>query len=242
MRMSLSLCMHTQHSRRHFLVASATALAGCTTTMSPPSVPADGFEWQPFNIPGKRATAYTRARCGGRDAWVARANASASLLRRRIDRPVTNTTMAEFSWWVQATIAGADLRYSETADSPVRVVFAFNGDVSRLSMRNRLQFHLAETMTGQSPPYATLMYVWDNQAALESVLQGARSDRVRKIVVEQGDGKVRQWRSYKRPLRADFQRAFGEEPGRLIGIGYLTDSDNTATQAQACYGDVVVHA
>jgi hypothetical protein len=42
-------------------------------------------------------------------------------------------------------------------------------------------------------------------------------------------------------LAADFQRAFGEEPGMLVGIGLLTDTDNTATKVQAWYGDIVVH-
>jgi hypothetical protein len=150
-------------------------------------------------------------------------------------------TTAEFSWWVPATIPTADLREAETADSPVRVVFAFAGDVSRLSLRNRLQFQLAETLTGEVPPYATLMYVWDNHAEPETILPGARSDRVQKVVLERGDRNLRRWLHYKRPLAADFQRAFGEEAGMLVGIGLLTDTDNTATKVQAWYGDIVVH-
>ena len=60
-------------------------------------------------------------------------------------------------------------------------------------MRNRMQFQLAETLTGEAPPYATLMYVWDNHAPSRSTRAGARSDRVRKIVLERGDGNLRQW-------------------------------------------------
>jgi hypothetical protein len=141
---------------------------------------------------------------------------------------------------VPRTIPTADLRFADTADSPVRVLFAFSGDASRLSMRTRLQFQLAETLTGEAPPYATLMYVWDNRAELETVLPGARSDRVRKIVVERGDANLRRWLTYKRELKADFERAFGEPPGRLIGIALLTDTDNTRSKAEACYGDVLV--
>jgi hypothetical protein len=40
---------------------------------------------------------------------------------------------------------------------------------------------------------------------------------------------------------ADFQRAFGESPGQLVGIALLTDTDNTGAKAEACYGDVRVH-
>ena len=119
--------------------------------------------------------------------------------------------------------------------------FAFSGDLSRLSMRNRLQYQLAESLTGEAPPYATLMYVWDNHAEPEAVLPGARSDRVRKIVVERGPTNLRRWLTYRRSLMADFERAFGEPPGRLIGVALLTDTDNTGTRAEACYGDVQLH-
>ena len=36
---------------------------------------------------------------------------------------------------------------------------------------------------------------------------------------------------------ADFA-AFGRAPGRLIGVGILTDSDNTGAGVEAFYGDI----
>lgn len=217
------------------------AVALLTGCVGPALRNADRTDWQPWALPGKRATSYRSEPCEGRGKWRATADSSASLLRRSVQISVTPQSMAEFSWWVPSTIPPADLRYAESADSPVRVLFAFAGDMSRLSMRNRLQFQLAESLTGEMPPYATLMYVWDNHAEPETILPGARSDRVRKIVVERGDTNLRRWLTYRRPLKADFQRAFGEEPGELIGIALLTDTDNTGTKAEACYGDVVVH-
>ena len=160
--------------------------------------------------------------------------------RKPVSAVVTPATQVEFSWWVASQIEGADLSRAEVADSPVRVGFAFDGDRSRLSMRNRMQFQLVETLTGEVPPYAMLMYVWDNHAAIDSVLPGARSDRVRKIVLESGDTHLRQWRNYRRNLFGDFQRAFGEAPGRLIGMALMTDTDNTGAATEAWYGDVVL--
>lgn len=224
--------------RRTALLLMLTVGGGCAT---PPVPPTDAPEWQPLHLPGKRATAYERADCAGKRAWHARSEASVSLWRRKVEAAVTLGTMVEFSWWVPQAITTADLRAAETADSPVRVAFAFSGDMSKLSLRNRLQFQLAESLTGEAPPYATLMYVWDNRAELETILPGARSDRVRKIVVERGESNLRRWLTYRRALMDDFQRAFGEPPGRLIGIALLTDSDNTGTRAEACYGDVLVH-
>jgi hypothetical protein len=222
--------------RNAAVVLLSSIVAGCATV----PLPGDSLQWQQFQLPGKRATAYWRADCDGRRAWHAMSDASASLLRRKIDAAVTPKTTVEFSWRIPQSIPTADLRSADTADSPVRVVLAFSGDLSKLSLRNRLQFQLAESLTGEAPPYATLMYVWDNRADPETILPGSRSDRVRKIVVERGQTNLRRWLTYRRVLMDDFQRAFGEPPGRLIGVALLTDSDNTGTRAEACYGDVLV--
>jgi hypothetical protein len=32
--------------------------------------------------------------------------------------------------------------------------------------------------------------------------------------------------------------AFGEEPGDVIGVALLTDTDNTKSQVRALYGDI----
>jgi hypothetical protein len=37
----------------------------------------------------------------------------------------------------------------------------------------------------------------------------------------------------------DYQRVFGEEPGRITAIGIMTDTDNTGANVHACYGDIV---
>ena len=37
---------------------------------------------------------------------------------------------------------------------------------------------------------------------------------------------------------ADFRRAFGEEPGRLVAVALMTDTDNTQARAEAWYGPV----
>ena len=91
---------------------------------------------------------------------------------------------------------------------------------------------------GEPLPYATLMYVWSNQRPVDSVIVNARTDRVRKWVVESGAARLKQWVSYQRDVRADFEKAFGEAPGHLVGIAIMTDSDNTRSNVRAWYGDI----
>lgn len=195
-------------------------------------------DWQEFVLPGKRGTVYETRHDSGRIVMHAQANASASMLRRQLQVDPTQLGSVQFSWHVASLIEQADLSDADAADSPVRLVFAFDGDHGRLSARNRMLFELAQVLTGEAPPYATLMYVWDNRAAPESVIHGPRTDRIRKIVLESGPGQCGRWLHYERDLAADFRRAFGEEPGRLIGMGLMTDADNTASSAAGLYGEV----
>jgi hypothetical protein len=142
---------------------------------------------------------------------------------------------------VQDLVAGGSVADAAREDAPARVMFAFGGDTARLPMRTRALFELAEALTGEKPPYATLMYVWDAQAPVGSVIVNPRSDRIRKIVVDSGPGELRRWRQHRRDLAADFRLAFGEEPGALTSIAVMTDSDNTRGSATSWYGPVDLH-
>ena len=145
-----------------------------------------------------------------------------------------------FSWKVPDLIAQADMALRESDDSPVRIVLAFEGDRSKFSTKNAMLSELARALTGEEMPYATLMYVWCNTRQPGSVIVNPRTDRIRKLVVESGTGKLRQWVDYERNIRADYEKAFGEAPGALVGIGIMTDSDNTRSTTQAWYGPVTV--
>ena len=126
----------------------------------------------------------------------------------------------------------------EADDSPVRVVLAFDGDRSRFSMKNSMLSELMLTVTGEPLPYATLMYVWCNTRPAGSVIINPRTDRIRKLVVESGSNRLSRWLDYERNIRADFEQAFGEPPGDLVGIGIMTDSDNTGSVTRAWYGQL----
>lgn len=222
------------------VILFSLGLVACATVAPPSPTTATGTwqSWHTFELPGKRSTVYQTHSDEGRSVVQAQADRSASMFRRQVRLDAARLSRVQFSWRVPGLIANADLSDAEASDSPVRLVFAFDGDHARLSPRNRMLFDLAQALTGEPPPYATLMYVWDNRAAAESVILGPRTDRVRKIVIESGAARVGQWLHYERDLRADFQRAFGEDPGALVGVALMTDADNTASRASGQYGEV----
>ena len=217
------------------LVAGA---AGCAHRRSEVLAESGDTSWKPVSLPGKRSTQYLLIDQGADRVIEANSDRSASMLRRTINLDTCDGPKVRFSWQVKSLIDGADLTRTDGEDAPVRVILAFDGDHNRLSLRNQALFDTAELLTGERPPYATLMYVWDNKAVPGSVIVNPRTDRIRDVVLESGPARLGQWLSYERDIVADYKRAFGEEPGRLIGMAVMTDSDNTASQAQARYRNV----
>ncbi len=204
----------------------------------------DLSQWQALHLPGKTATDYQldaqapADQHGARLALRARADDSASMVRTPVHIAAKDLGRIRFSWHVPALIDAADMATRHGDDSPVRLVLAFEGDRSRFSAKDSALSELSRLVTGEEMPYATLMYVWCNKRPTDSVIHNARTDRIRKIVVESGPHGLKQWRHYLRDVRADYRAAFGEEPGALVGIGIMTDSDNTHSQATAWYGKI----
>jgi hypothetical protein len=194
--------------------------------------------WVHKTFPGKAPTHFEYARLDGRHAVSVRADASASMLRHDLRVPPEELGSVRFSWKVPALLQEADVALRDKDDAPVRIVLAFEGDRSRFSPRDAALSELARALTGEEMPYATLMYIWCNRRLPGSVIHSPRTGRVRALVVESGPQGLNQWLDYERDIRADYQRAFGEAPGALVGIAIMTDSDNTRAQAQAWYGPV----
>jgi hypothetical protein len=200
--------------------------------------PEDQLKWESVKIPGKLATEYSLVRLNNRNKLKANAQASASMLRQDLHIEPERLNALSFSWQIQELIADADMSQRETEDSPVRLVLAFDGDRSQFSAKNAMLSELSHAVSGKPMPYDTLMYVWCNKRPVNSVIHNPRTDRIRKIVIESGPQRVNQLISYQRNIKADFEKAFGEAPGALIGIAIMTDTDNTRSHAQAWYGPI----
>jgi hypothetical protein len=200
--------------------------------------PGESIVWHSRIFPGKNPTRYVRMAFDGRDAIQGDSVSSASMLRQHIRVEPFTLGNISFAWQVAHLIPGANMGLRDHDDSPVRIMLAFEGDRSRLSLKDNMLSELARTLTGEEMPYATLMYVWCNSRAPGSVITSPRTDRIRSIVLESGPHRLNQWLDYQRDIRADFETAFGEAPGALVGVAIMSDSDNTRSEAKAWYGAV----
>jgi hypothetical protein len=231
-------------------------LAGCAT--APPegqpwpdvalfsaNAPGAGLPrgWQPWILNrAKTPTVYELVKDAPSDRVVLRAAAerSASGLKQRLDVQPSERPVVAWRWRVVDLIAAADNqdRYSE--DSPVRLMLFFDGDRNQLSMKEQMLMETAQLLTGQEVPFATLMYVWENRFGQETIIRNAFSDQVKMIVVGTGRDRIGTWKVFERNYVEDYRRAFGHAPGRLVGIGIMTDTDNTGESVEAYYGDIVL--
>ena len=240
---------------RSVAFAAALALsAGCATTPELPETVAlpqvrsfsghpEGETlppgWQPWILSRfKRPTAYRLVNEQGRTVVSARAESSASGLIHPLKLDPHSYPQLHWHWKVDQLIQKADNTQKHLEDSPVRLVVSFGGDIDSLEIRDRMFFDNVRLLTGQQMPYATLMYIWENRAPLETVIDNRHTSRIKMIVAESGRERLGQWQEVTRNIVEDYKRAFGKYPGPITSIGIMTDTDNTGDNAHAWYGDI----
>jgi len=195
--------------------------------------------WQPWVLSRfKRPTAYRLVNEQGRTVVRARAESSASGLIHPLALDPHTYPLLHWHWKVDNLIQKADNTQKHLEDSPVRLVVSFAGDMDNLELRDRMFFDNVRLVTGQQLPYATLMYIWENRAPLDSVIDNRHTTRIKMIVAESGRDRLGRWQEVTRNIIDDYRRAFGEEPGQVIAVGIMTDTDNTGDNAHAWYGDI----
>jgi len=200
-------------------------------------------EWLGWGLhSGKRPTEYRLVRNGGTTVLEADADRAASGLYRRLRSDPRRQPWLEWSWRVDQLMPGSDMRDGSREDSVARLVVSFHGDPAKLDFEDRAKLRLAKVFAGEPLPFAMLIYVWSNDIPVETTLPSPQIDRIRMLVVERGGARTGQWLSYRRNVFEDYRRAFGEEPGDIVAVGVLTDSDNTQQGARAWYGDITLRA
>ncbi len=174
----------------------------------------------------------------GERVLAAKANISASGLLQPLTLALADYPYITWRWKVPQLIPGADNATSVGDDSPVRVIVAFDGDKSKLDFEDQAIARTVKLFSGREMPYATIQYIWENKLPPETALDNARTTRAKMLVVESGPARLGQWITFKRDVRADFQRLFGEAPGPITFVGVMTDSNSTETMTSAYYGDI----
>lgn len=200
------------------------------------SVPAP---WEPWLISRFLArTEYSIVEHDGESVLAANANMSLSGLLQPVTVAPTEYPYLSWRWKVPQLIPNADNASRLADDAAVRIVVAFDGDKSKFDFEDRALAQLVKLFSGREMPYATIQYIWENRLPAETVLDNNRTARSKMLVVESGPQHVGKWLAFRRNVKADFERMFGEPPGKIIYVGVMTDTNATASKATAYYGDI----
>ncbi len=211
-------------------------LSGFSASKAGEPVPAEWHTWNMSRLKG--LSRYQLVEDGGATVLKGRAQASASGLLHAIDLDVRDRPILSWRWKVM------DLAPSEDSpdDSPVRLLVNFAGDYSKIPFQDRLFYDEFRLFTGQQLPYAGVMYIWGSRAPRGAEVRIKYTSRIRMIAVESGRDKLGQWLQESRNVEEDFRRLFGEEPGKVVSIGIMTEADLGDRALEAYYGDIAFHA
>jgi len=199
-----------------------------------------GGGWSVNAVPGVRETDFRLTEQGGKVVVEARSDNAAAALVFGLDAAGAQYSTIRWQWRIEKHLHSADIHSKEGDDFPARLYVFFDEDPGRMSLAIRIRLGLARMIHGQSLPVAALCYVWDRDAAVETLTPNAFTASVQMIVVRSGGEVPSDWMVETRDLRADYRRAFGRDAPPVSGVAIASDSDNTGESAVAWFGDVVL--
>ncbi len=86
-------------------------------------------------------------------------------------------------------------------------------------------------------------YLWDENIPAGHFESSPYSERVKLFVIRSGPAPTENdgWVSEKRDIYEDYRKLFGKEPKKALGaLALMSDSDNTGTTSEACFGQLAL--
>jgi hypothetical protein len=210
----------------------AARLALFSTSQPGKAVPSEWATWTMSRV--KTRSQYRLVEDGGATVLKGRARGSASGLLHDLDLDIHERPILSWRWKVM------DLAPSQDSpdDSPVRIMVNFAGDYSKIPFGDRIFYDEFRFFTGQQLPYAGVMYVWGSKTPSGEEVHNKYTSRIKMIAVESGREKLGKWLEERRNVEEDYRRLFGEEPGRVVSVGLMTEADDGDLALEAYYGDI----
>jgi len=167
------------------------------------------------------------------DALSIRAESGVSVLWRSLPRELADASGASWRWRVGDGVPPTDLARRGADDRNIALYFLFADDAGVLD-------DMPQSLNAALRKGRALVYVWGGAQAGEVVSSPHMRGRGQMIVAEPAGGGGEGWKSQAVDLRADFRRAFGREPGPLVGVAVSADSDDTGSSIDATLADLEI--
>lgn len=192
--------------------------------------------WQLFQ-PNQKVAATQYRLQPEKQEWVVHATARSSMagLIKPMQVDLNKTPFLCWSWRIKSVVSNADLNTKAGDDYAARVYVLFDVPVNQIPFADRIKVRLAKTFYGVDLPTAAINYVWDNKHPIGTVAPNAYTDRTKLMVLQSGNAQAGKWMRQTRHVAKDYQVMFGGQLPVVAGLAIATDTDNTASNAEAWF-------
>ncbi|SFL92614.1 DUF3047 domain-containing protein [Marinobacter zhejiangensis] len=195
--------------------------------------------WEPLEFPKiDRHSQYQLVTDGDAQVVMARADNSASGLIARVSVQPGERLILSWRWKVSNVYEAGDARRKSGDDYPARIYVAFEFEEDEAGFFERVKRGAVKALFGEELPGNALNYIWANRLPEGEFVANPYAEETVMVAVNSGPAQTGQWVTVERDIVADYQQAFGKAPPAIVGIGIMSDADNTGESATAWYGDI----
>ena len=195
--------------------------------------------WEPMEFPKiDRHSRYQLTDDNGEQVVMATTDNSASGLIARVSVEPGDSLILRWRWKVSNVYEQGNARRKEGDDYAARIYVAFEFEPDEAGFFERAKRKTVEVVFGEELPGNALNYSWANRLPVGEIIANPFTDTTMMVAVNSGTANTGEWVTVERDIVADYRKAFGREPPKLVGVAIMSDSDNTGASATAWYGDV----
>ncbi|XKG39473.1 DUF3047 domain-containing protein [Marinobacter sp.] len=195
--------------------------------------------WEPLNFPDIEShTRYELMTLDGKQVVKAETADSASGMITMIRVDPAERPILRWRWKVSNVYEKGNARRKNGDDYPARIYVAFEFEPEKAGFFERMKRKAVEALFDAQLPGNALNYIWASRLEAGTMAVNPFSDKTMMVAVDSGSDQTGEWVTVERNVLEDYREAFGEEPPTIVGIGIMSDSDNTGESATAWYGDI----
>ncbi len=184
--------------------------------------------WRPLTF---RSLAPMQFSANGAAQLTIRGEKAVSLIWRSLDESDWQARTASWRWRVDSGPPATDLAVKGGDDRAIALYFVFAKDAAAARAAAGSS-SLSSAMWWSSG--AALVYVWGGVGQKNAVVPSPHMGASGRLVLRQpGNAADGRWVPERADLAADFRRAFGREPGPLVGVAVSSDNDDTGASTRA---------
>ncbi len=214
-----------------FPIAALLAAAPCAAAAAEPVPFGPSLErngWRTLTFRGLPPVEFSAPGASRLDIVSDRA---ASVIWRELPPGLAASRQADWRWRALSGPPATDLSARGRDDRAIAVYFVFARDEAA-ARSARGASSLTSAMWWSSG--SALVYVHGGTGERGQIVPSPHMGASGRLIIRQPGGRGGEaWLSETVDLAADFRRAFGKEPGPLVGVAVSSDSDDTGTRTVA---------